>query len=175
MNKLIPAVIAAALIPGAVFAKDKPVNPDPSFTIAHQVIVDSDGVQLGDFQTSNGQIYINRDETLYQLPSVKAGGFYDKGNLLYDLPDCAGNWYVYKFAPEFGVTRMNTILDGVFYKADDSLPPATIVIASLLDVGLDRCINFPSSYGRPDLYPAVPFIDLNVYPPPFTYKFIPAK
>ena len=175
-SKLLLALLSIAILPDASFSK-KLDGAEQAPPLGHVVLADANGTMIGDAQTNvstdSARVYFGFNEKHYyaQLEREWFNGFY----LYYDGLGCTGNAYVRK--PQVGsrIEPLEALRDGIFYIADSVVPQSVTMVSVWEELdGKTACDHFTTSPPI-DVYPAVPFIDTNVYKKPYRLKLILAK
>jgi len=176
MNRLLPALLLIALLPGTSLAKKldgAEQIPQPGYV----VLADASGTPIGDSQANVSadlaRVYFVVNEKHYyaQLEDEWFYGLY----LYYDGPGCTGNAYVRKAQIGSSIEPLEALRDGIFYVTDSDVPQAVTIVSVWEELdGKNNCDSLTASPPF-DVYPAVPLIDTNVYTKPFQLKLILAK
>jgi hypothetical protein len=175
-HKLLLVLLSITLLHDTSFAK-KLDGAEPAPSPGRVVLTDADGTMIGDAQTNvsedSARVYFGINEKHYfaQLEQEWFYGFY----LYYDGPDCTGNAYVRKPQVGSSIESLEALRDGIFYIADSDVPQSVTMVSVWEELdGKTDCDHFTTSPPI-DVYPAVPFIDTNVYKKPYQLKLLLAK
>jgi hypothetical protein len=171
--RLLLALLSIALLSDTSFAK-KLEGAGQAPQTGRVVLADANGTMIGDVQTNVSadfaRVYFGFNEKYYYalLENEWFYGFY----LYYDGPGCTGNAYVRKPQAGSSIEPLEALRDGIFYTSDSDIPQTVTIVSVWEELDGHNVCDYITSLPPIDVYPAVPFVDTNVYAKPYQLKLI---